>query len=136
MKLLNGEIFQTKEPLEKLLQVKMPVRASYALAKLALRLNEQLRIIEDVRNGLIRTYGKESLEAKGRLEVTPESSGWEKFVSEVNELMMTEVEMDFDKVKLPEKVVEKCSKCEAVIEKPFEIEASVLMALEKFVEVE
>ena len=135
MKLKNGEIFASAEPLKKLLEVKLPVKSSLALAKLANKLNEQLKVIEDVRNGLIRTYGKETLEQKGQLRVDPEDENFPKFVEQFNELMEQEVEVVFDLVKLPEKVVAKCDKCETIIEKPLEIEASILMALEKFIEV-
>ena len=57
MKLNNGEIFNAREPLQKLLQEKIPVKVSYGLAKLANGLNNQLKIIDDFRNGLIKTYG-------------------------------------------------------------------------------
>jgi len=136
MKLNNGEIFTASEPLKKLLEVKLPVKSSLALARLANKLQEQLKIIEDVRNGLIRTYGKENLEQKGQLRIDPGDENFPKFVEQFNELMEQEVEVVLEKVKLPEKVVEKCDKCEAIIGKPLQIEASVLMALEKFIEVE
>jgi len=136
MKLNNGEIFASAEPLKKLLEVKLPVKSSLALARMANKLNEQLKIIEDVRNGLVRTYGKEDIKQKGQLRVDPEDENFSKFAEEFQELMNQEVEVVFDKVKLPEKVIAKCEKCEAIIEKPLEIEASVLMALEKFIEVE
>lgn len=58
MKLNNGEIFTASEPLKKLLEEKFPVKVSYGLAKLANKLQEQLKVIDDVRNGLIKTYGK------------------------------------------------------------------------------
>ena len=69
------------------------------------------------------------------MSVEQGSESWEKFVSEFNELMSLEVEVVFDKIKLPEKISSTCDKCNHSIDKPFEIEAKILMALDKFVEV-
>jgi len=126
MKLINGEIFNAREPLAKLLGEKFPIKVSYGLAKLAHKLNDQLKVIDDVRNGLIKTYGEEDPENEQNISVLQGSTNFPKFVEELEELMNQEVEVVFDKVKLPEKVDEKM----------LEIEPSVLMALEKFVEVE
>ena len=123
MKLNNGEIFSAREPLSKLIEQKFPVKVAYGLAKIANKLNDQLKVIDNVRDGLIRTYGKEE---EGQIRVTPDDENFLKFVEEVKELMAQEVEVVFEKAKLPEKVDGKT----------IEIEPSVLMALEKFIEVE
>ena len=117
MKLTNGEIFGAREPLQKLMEEKLPVKVAYGLAKIAHKVDEQLKVIEQVRQGLIKTYGKEE---KGQIKVDPESENFQKFVEEFNELMEQEVEMVFTKVTLPETL---------------EIEPQALMALEKFVDV-
>jgi hypothetical protein len=126
MKLTNGEIFVVREPLLKLLGMQLPVKTSFQIAKLANKLNEQLKVIEDVRNGLVRKYGKENLEKRGQLSVNPEDEGYPKFVSDFNELMAQETELVFEKIKLPIEIDGK----------PLQIEPSILMALEKFVEIE
>lgn len=126
MKLKNGEIFVAKEPLQKLLEMSLPVKSSLQVARLANKLNEQLKIIDDVRNGLIRKYGKADLKEKGQLRVDPETEDFGKFVIDFNELMEQEVEVVLEKVKLPTEIDGK----------PLQIEPSVLMGLEKFVEVE
>jgi len=118
MKLQNGDIFMVREPLQKLIEQKFPVMVSYKLAKLVAKLNEQFKVIEDVRMGLIRRYGK--ADEKGNAQVKPEDENWPKFLDEFNELLEQEVEIVFDKVKLPN---------------DFEIEPSVLIPLEKFIEV-
>lgn len=125
MKLLNGEIFNTKEPLQTLMAQKLPVKVSYGLAKMANKLNEQIKVIDEVRIGLIKRYGEADKDNPQQLVVKTDSENYPKFVEEMTELMSQEVEVVIDKVKLPEQVDDK----------PFEIEASVLMALEKFVEV-
>ena len=133
MKLLNADVFQAREPLQKLLGEKFPVKTAYGLAKLSSKLNEQLKVIEEVRNGLVKKYG--IIDDKGQTSVKPDSPNWEKFVEEFNELMEQETEIVFDKVKLPEKIASTCDQCKHNMEKSYEVEASTLMSLNKFIEV-
>lgn len=125
MKLTNGEILNAKEPLTRLMEQKFPVKVSFGLARLSNKLQDPLKAIEDVRNGLIRTYGEKDPENSQNISVLPESKNFQKFIEEMNELLAQEVEVVFDKVKLPEEVDGK----------PLEIEPNILMALEKFMEV-
>lgn len=133
MNLNNGEIFRAREPLMKLLEHKFPVKTAYGLAKLSNKLNEQLKIIEEVRMGLIRKYGEKN--EKGSISVKQEGENWEKFVDEFNELMAQEVEIVIDKVRLPEKIAATCDKCNHNMDRTLEIEPNLLIALEKFIEV-
>jgi len=118
MKLTNGDIFKAKEPLQRLIDERLPVLTSYKLAKLASKLNDQLRVIDEVRQGLIRMYGEPG--ERGQVVVAENSENFPKFVEEFDELMALEIEIVIEKVKLPETL---------------EIEASALMALEKFIDV-
>ena len=140
MKLDNGTIFMAREPLGKLMEEKFPVKVSYNLAKMASALNEQLKVIDDVRNGLIKTYGKADKDNPQQLSVPQDSKGFPKFMQEFAELMNKEEDIDFGKttvpVKLPEKVASTCDKCSHNMDRLLEIEPNVLMALDKFVEVE
>ena len=120
MKLTNGEIFNAKEPLAKLLQEKLPVKASYGLAKLAAKLNDQLGVIEKVRNGLIQTYGDKDPDNPQQIRVDHQSEGFPKFMGELGELMNQEVEIVFEVVTLPDTL---------------EVEPAVLMALDKFIKI-
>ena len=133
MKVTNGEIYGGKEAIVKLLQMTLPVRASYQIAKLATKMSQHLLLIDQVRNGLIKTYGKEE---NGQITIEQGTENYAKFIVELNELFQKEVEMEIGTVDLPTMVMEKCEKCEAVIEKPLQIEPTVLMALDKFVEIE
>lgn len=126
MKLLNGEIFNAREPLQKLMEKQLPVKVSYGLAKLANKLNDQFKVIEDVRMGLIRKYGEADKERPQQISVNPEGEKYPKFVEELTELMNQEVEVVIQKVKLPQEVDGK----------PLQIEPNILMALMQFVEVE
>ncbi len=120
MNLTNGEIFNAKEPLEKLLQEKLPVKASYGLAKLAAKLNDQFQVIEKVRLGLIQTYGEKDSSNPQQIRVVPGSKKFPKFAEEYGELMAQEVEIVFDVVTLPDTL---------------EVEPAVLMALDKFIKI-
>ena len=120
MNLTNGEIFNAGEPLSKLMEHKFPVKISFGLAELAQKISPRLQIINDVRNGLIKTYGKKNKDNPQEIRVNPEDENFLKFIEEMNELLTQEVEIVFDKVKLPEDL---------------EIEPSVLILLDKFVEV-
>jgi len=120
VKLTNGEILNAKVPLQQLVANKFPVKTSLALVKLIQKLNEIMVPVEQVRTGLIKTYGKPDAKNPNQARVSPEDEGWEKFQSEFEELMSQEVELVIDIVTLPETL---------------EIEPSVLMALEKFIAV-
>lgn len=120
MKLTNGEIFNARKPLEKLLQEKFPVKVSYGLAKIAQKLNDQLQVIEKVRQGLFQTYGQPNPENPIQLRLNPESENYSKAMAELGELMAQEVEIVFDVVELPDTL---------------EVEPAILMALDKFIKV-
>jgi len=135
MKLNNGEIFMAREPLQKLMEQKFPVMVSYKLAKMVGKLNEPLKVIDEVRNGLIKTYGDADKDNPQQITVPQDSKEFPKFMEEFATLMNQEVEVAFDKVKLPEKVAATCDKCSHNMDKSLEIEPSILLALEKFVEV-
>jgi len=133
VKLTNGDIFGAQEPLRKLIEQKFPVMVSYKLSKMVMKLNEQFKVIEEVRNGLVKKYGE--TDDKEQTSVKPEDENFPKFVVEFNELMAQEVEIVIGKVKLPEKVASTCDKCHYNMDRMFEIEPALLVALDKFVEV-
>jgi len=133
MKLKNGEIFNAAQPLSKLMDEKFPVKVSLGLAKLVNKLNVELKAIEEVRQGLIKRYGKEE---EGQLKVDPEDENYAPFIEALNELFDQEVEVVFDVVKLPEKVAATCDKCSHNMDKMLEIEPGILVALEKFVTID
>lgn len=118
MKLSNGDIFNARAPLQKLVQLPMPVRAGFLIARLVGKLNTELVAIEKVRATLIHKYGEPN--GDGQIAVTPASPQFAQFVADIEELMNQEVLVDFEKPVLPGTL---------------EIEPSALMALEKFVDI-
>ena len=133
MKVTNGEIMSCKGALEELVKVKLPVRSSLQAAKFANKVSVKLKAIDEVRQGLIKTYGTK--DDKGQTSVKPETPGWESFVKEFNELMEIEEEFVFEKIRIPEKVTGTCDSCKHNMDVTLQIEPSILMALERFVEV-
>lgn len=123
----NGEIYNTVEPLNKLAGMKLPVKTSLQVVKLINKLSEPLKEIDSVRQGLVKTYGISFAKDKdGNTTIKSKTDGNVlKYVTEVNELVSLETEIVVEKVKLPTEVDGKA----------LEIEPSVLIALEKFIEV-
>lgn len=134
MNLTNGEIFDAWGALNKLTPegTTFPVKVSMAIVKLRTALRDRYGEIEEVRNGLIKTYGEVK---DGKTKVDETGDKFPKFIEEVEELMNQEVEVVIGKIKLPEKVNATCDKCSHNMDKMLEIEPRVLEALEKFVEV-
>jgi len=131
MELTNAEIFICSEPLQTLASKDLPVLVSLQVAKLSAKLNDPLAIIQNVFNKLVDTYGER--QEGGEIAVIgpndilrrPISPGWDKFVQERDKLLTQTVELDVEKIQLPLEVDGK----------PLKIAPSVLMALDKFIDV-
>ena len=121
MKISNGEIYNTRESLDKLMAAKMPIKTCYQLAKIARLLSDHIAIIGQLKDKLITTYGTLPEKGPPRPVITPGDENWSKFSEELGVLMGEEVELEFDVVKLPLNL---------------EIEPWVIFALERFVELE
>jgi len=131
MEVTNTDVFTTPEYMRMLSSMRLPVKVSLQVAKLARKLGDSYTIVEEVRNGLVTKYGQE--QKSGEFAVIfptdvlkrPVSPEHEKFTSELNELMAQPVVIDAEKVQLPS----------MVDGKPLQIEPSILIALEKFIDV-
>ncbi len=126
MKVKNDIIFMAKPSLEKLIEKELPVKASFALAKLVNRMLPTFAAIENTRNGLIKKYATADPDDPNQFSIPLDTEEHAQFTREFNELMEQEEELVFEMVTLPEMV-------DGVA---LTIEPSVLMALEPFVEVE
>jgi len=152
----SGEIYAAKEPLSQVMQIDWPMGVSFKLKRLAMAVQDELRVIEELRNDLIKEYGTpdeanpqqvtvptiiEKLDDKGKVvmdkgkPVMIPNPGFAKFLDEVGELMAQEVKMVVEKVKLPEVIASTCDKCNHNMDKPLGIKPAILMLLDKFVEV-
>ncbi len=137
MKVTNGELYGANGALGRLAEIKLPVRTSLQVAKLANKVGDKLKPVEEVKKGLVTTYeiysepnerGGENVKTKG------DEANLEKFVSEFNELLLQEDNLEFEKIKMPEKVTGTCDACHHNMDVTLQIEPSILIALEKFVE--
>ena len=122
MKLKNSEIFNAKVPMQKILAVKLPVLTGYELLKIERQLATQWSIIDQVRDKLITKYGEEIKDGPpGRFSIDPSKKGFPKFSEELGKLFEEEFEISYKVITLPRDIV---------------IEPFVLMALERFVQIE
>ena len=138
MKVTNGELYGVNGALGRLAGIKLPVKTSLQVAKLANKVGEKLKPVEEVKKGLVTTYeiysepnekGGENIKTKG------DEGNLEKFVSEFNELLSQEEEFAFEKIRIPEKITGTCDACKHNMDVFLQIEPNVLMALEKYIEV-
>jgi len=131
MEFTNGEIYLSRGAIQTLTQMRLPVKVSLQVVKVATKLSEQFQIVDAVRNHLVDTYGSKN-KVGGSEVITPNdpqgrpiSPEYHKFITEVNELMAQKTEIDIQKIILPSEIDGK----------PLMIEPSILIVLEKFVEV-
>ena len=133
MKLTNSQLYQGREAFQRLLGEKFPVLTSYALAKLAFEVNERLKVLEVVRNGLVEKWG--TPEGSG-FRVKEDSPNWKQWIEEIETLMSEEVEVKTGKVRIGFNVKAACPSCGKVIDMPFWIEPREIMALEPFIDMD
>ena len=127
MKVKNVEIVNSVESLNILAGMELPVKTSLQVAKLISKLSVPINEINSVRQGLIKKYGITfEKNEDGSTAIKSETEGNVlKFVTEIEELANLEAEIVVDKIKLPTEVDGK----------PLEIKPSVLVRLEKFIDV-
>ena len=110
MQITNGDVWQATRKqgekqedlssLQELLAEKWPVKTAYWLVRLARKLAGPAKDIEDVRVPLIRQYGK--ADDKGRISLSSEVGDLAGFVAAFNELLAQTIEIDVEKITLPE----------------------------------
>ena len=131
MKLNNGEIYMAYQALGALSNERLPIKTSFGLAKLVIKLDSDFKAIEKVRLALVKEFG---VEKDGVCSVPPDKRA--EFQAKLDELFGLETEVaEIVKAKLPETIAATCDKCHHNMDKPLEIAPSILVALDKFVEV-
>jgi uncharacterized protein YydD (DUF2326 family) len=116
-KVSNMEIYQAKEAISELSKEKFHVSTSYSIAKLMNSLKGQLEVIEQVRLNLIRKYG---VEKDGQISIEPNSENFQKFYDEMNIILSKEVDINYEKICLPD---------------DFIVEPNKILALGPFIEI-
>lgn len=139
MKLKNGEIVNASKALAEIRAIKLPVKVSSDLVKLALKLDDPLKAFSEVQKGLVETYkitAEPTEDGKGQIiKTTGKPEDLKKFLGEFDELLNLDVEVVVSKVKLPEKVAGTCDKCSHNMDVPLQIEGEILLPLQSLVEV-
>ena len=139
IKVKNLDIWMGAGDANTLGQVMLPVRTALAVAKLAIRLAELRKPIEQVRVQLVEQYSEKGADGKsvkteaGNIKLA-DADG---FTKAFNDLMEGQCDADVieSKIKLPEKVAGTCDKCRHNMDRAFEIEPAILVALVPFIEV-
>ena len=135
MKVKNQIIYLSGNAIQRLGEIKLPVKTSLAVAKLSLKLMEAQKPIEQVRKNIVMEYLPLKKDDKG-VDIPLTEIQQKELEAKVNELMEEETELDWkDKIKLPEMVSSTCDKCHHNMDKPLEIESNILAVLEPFLEV-
>ena len=97
MKFQLGEIRNMKDPLIKLLDKEIPIKSAWKLNKLVKAFDKELGEIEEFRVGLVQKLGTSDEETQA---VQVPEDKMEQFVVEFNELLMTEIEVEFDGISI------------------------------------
>jgi len=103
MKLKIAEILGANEALTQLGELSLPISTSVKVARLQKKVGDEAAIHLELRNNLIKKYGKLSKEKQGQIEVPPNKIA--EYLGELNELLTQEVDVDWPKLTLPEEGV-------------------------------
>jgi predicted negative regulator of RcsB-dependent stress response len=94
MKFALGEIRGMKDPLVGLIDKEIPIKAAWKLNRLVKAFDKELGDIEEFRVGLVQKLGEEGEEGN----VTVPTDKMEQFVAEFNELLSTEIDVEFESI--------------------------------------
>ncbi len=97
MKINLAGIKSLESSLSKIFDKDVNIKIAYRLSKLLKRLSEEMSMMEESRIKLVTKYGKEDGETK---QVTVPQENTADFYKEFNELMMVEIEIDFEPITL------------------------------------
>lgn len=87
------------EALQKLVEEPIDALTSFRIGKAVSSVQSELETFEKTRQSMLEKYGTKTENGEG-LEIKPESKNWKKFVTEYEELVNEEVEIDAKKVKI------------------------------------
>ncbi len=90
------KVLNSQEALKRLADTKLPVKTAYRVSKLVKALEKELKDFEDFRNSLIMKYG----ESQGGGQYKISEIDIAKFNDEINEVMETEVHLEFNSLKV------------------------------------
>ncbi|MCM1545315.1 MAG: hypothetical protein NC110_08460 [Ruminococcus sp.] len=115
MKVTYDQILAAREALGKLSDKALPMKEAVSLARLIKKLNSELEVFNDKQKELFEKYGKADENGGYMIEKEKQKA----FAEKLKELLEVDIDIDADKV---------------IIEKEIEIEASIVLSTEGFVE--
>lgn len=96
MKIKLSQAVMSVEALNKLVDIKLPIKASYSLKRLTDKLGPELKAFDEKRSDLLKELG--TVKEDG---VTYDlGKNAKKFTDDVNSLLDSEFEIDFNKIKI------------------------------------
>jgi hypothetical protein len=102
MKFTLGELLSVRENLTKLTQIKdIPAITGYRIATVVRKLSDHIMSADNARSTLIRKFAGDP-DKDNKVTVLPENMM--KFMTELNELLTEEVDVEIKEVKLPEDI--------------------------------
>lgn len=128
MELTNGEAYTVNSALRTMVGIKLPISRSIKVAELAVKIGERIKVVEEVKSGLVETYKIDSQSGTGG-EVISSKDGDKtlaEFVDKYNELMSHTWELEQEK----RIVIDTANLGDDV-----RIEPTVLLTLKKLIEV-
>ena len=102
--MLLRTIVESQPGLQELISVKFPVKTSYRVKKLVDLFNKELKVFTEVRQELFEKYG-EMVKDENRIntgEMRIKDEYLDKYTREINELLDTEIEVNFTSLKISE----------------------------------
>lgn len=100
MEVTLGQIFASFNLIGRIVDQSLPIKLAWRFTKLIKGLNQEYQSLEKLRDGLVRKHGEEVEGQDGAFRVTEESR--EGFMREFQELLSTEVEVDWDLISVDE----------------------------------
>ena len=102
MRLSNRDIYDSREALQRLVaRSDIPARYGIEIARMAKKLGDEIGIIDKQRVGLVKKYGK----PEGRdFVVEPDTDEFNKFISEMDELLDADTELEITKARVPNNI--------------------------------
>lgn len=96
MKITLHQLISSKEALQNLLAISLPVKISYLISRIVNKINPELVIFEEKRNNLIKELGEDV--GEGNMRVT--EANIPKFTEALEELNKIEVDLGLEKIKI------------------------------------
>jgi hypothetical protein len=101
-----NDVINGVESMKYLMDVFLPAKTAYKVAKLAQGMENELKLFSDAREKLVRKYankdenGEPIVDENNQITVTPDNI--ESYQKELNELLETEVKFDVNKIGIDE----------------------------------